>query len=214
MKKVFFCCIACFSLMAFTRVLVTSQDGWVSLFDGKSLAGWKVGDHADTFHADSGMIIVHGNTAHLFYVGDFHQHHFKNFEFKADVKTMPGANSGIYFHTEFQQGGWPAKGYEVQVNNSHTDWRRTGSLYGIKDVREVFVKDNEWFSEYIKVVGKRVIIQLNDKTVVDYTEPENVLHERAGDSLRVISSGTFALQGHDPKSIVYFKNIMVRPLPE
>jgi 3-keto-disaccharide hydrolase len=215
MKKIIFYAIAGLFLMAFSPAVILTQNGWVSLFDGNSLSGWQVGDNANTFHADSGMIIVHGNTAHLFYEGDVQQHHFKNFEFKADVKTMPGANSGIYFHTEFQQGGWPAKGYEVQVNNSHTDWRRTGSLYGIKDVKEVFVKDNEWFTEYIKVVGKRVVIKLNDKTVVDYTEPENVLRERnADDSLRIISSGTFALQGHDPKSIVYFKNIMVHPLPE
>src|SRR5450432_1397841 len=202
MKKIIFYCIASFSLLAFSPALITHHDGWLSLFDGKSLNGWKVGDNATTFSTDSGMIIVHGNTAHLFYEGDVQQHHFKDFEFKADVKTMPGANSGIYFHTEFQQGGWPAKGYEVQVNNSHTDWRRTGSLYGIEDVKEVYVKDNEWFTESIKVVGKRVVISLNDKVVVDYTEPENVLQERKGDSLRVISSGTFALQGHDPKSIV------------
>ena len=101
----------------------------------------------------------------------------------------------------------------MQVNNSHTDWRRTGSLYGIQDVKEVYVKDKEWYTESIKVVGKRVVISLNDKVVVDYTEPENVLRERKADSLKVISSGTFALQGHDPKSIVYFKNIMVKPLP-
>jgi hypothetical protein len=144
----------------------------------------------------------------LFYDGGVKKHQFKNFEFKADVMTMPGANSGIYFHTEFQQGGWPKKGYEVQVNNSHTDWRRTGSLYAVKDVKEVYVKDKEWFTEYFKVQGKRVIIQINGKTVVDYTEPADVLRERAGgDSLRVISSGTFALQGHDPNSKVYFKNI-------
>ena len=214
MKRIFFFCSACICLMAFTHNASRYQNGWISLFDSKSLAGWKVGDNASTFRADSGMIIVHGKTAHLFYDGDVQQHHFKNFEFKADVLTKPGANSGIYFHTEFQQGGWPRKGYEVQVNNSHTDWRRTGSLYGIQDVKEVYVKDNEWFTEYIKVVGKRVIVKLNDKTVVDYTEPENVLAQRGDDSLRVISSGTFALQGHDPNSIVYFKNIMVRPLPD
>ena len=159
------------------------------------------------------MIIVHGKTAHLFYDGEVLKHNFKNFEFKAQVKTMPGSNSGIYFHTVFQQSSWPVKGYEVQVNNSHTDWRRTGSLYGIEDVKEVYVKDGEWYTEYVKVEGKRVIIKINDKTVVDYTEPENVKRE-AGDEGRVISSGTFALQGHDPKSIVYFKNIMVKPLPE
>jgi Domain of Unknown Function (DUF1080) len=214
MKKIIFCFLATALLMAFSHTGSVQQAGWVSLFDGKSLDGWKVGDNASTFHVDSGMIIVHGNTAHLFYDGAVQQHHFKNFEFKADVMTMPGANSGIYFHTQFQQGSWPAKGYEVQVNNSHTDWRRTGSLYGIQDVKEVYVKDKEWYTESIKVIGKRVVIALNDKVVVDYTEPENVLQERKGDSLRVISSGTFALQGHDPKSIVYFKNIMVKPLPE
>jgi len=191
----------------------THSDKWLSLFDGKSLADWKVGDNAATFSVDSGMIVVHGNTAHVFYNGSVLNHHFKNFEFKAEVMTYPGANSGIYFHTAFQQGGWPEKGYEVQVNNSHSDWRRTGSLYGIDDVKEVYVKDYEWYTEYIKVVGKRVIIKINDKVVVDYTEPENV--QRSPDELqRVISSGTFALQGHDPKSIVHFKNILVKPLPE
>ncbi len=196
-----------------TSAKVENKKGWISLFDGKSLNGWKVGDNAKTFSVDSGMIIVHGKTAHLFYDGEVLKHNFKNFEFKAQVKTMPGSNSGIYFHTVFQQSSWPVKGYEVQVNNSHTDWRRTGSLYGIEDVKEVYVKDGEWYTEYVKVEGKRVIIKINDKTVVDYTEPENVKRE-AGDEGRVISSGTFALQGHDPKSIVYFKNIMVKPLPE
>jgi hypothetical protein len=189
------------------------QDGWVSLFDGKSLNNWKVGENAGTFIIENGMIVAHGQTAHLFYLGDVRQHNFKNFEFKADVMTTPGSNSGIYFHTEYQEGGWPKKGYEAQVNNSHTDWRRTGSLYGIQDVKEVFVKDNEWFTEYIKVEGKRVIIKLNDRTVVDYTEPENVKRD-AGSEGRVLSSGTFALQGHDPNSKVYFKNIMVKPLPD
>ena len=70
---------------------------WVSLFDGKSLDGWKVGDNASTFRVDSGMIIVNGNTAHLFYDGAVHNHNFKNFELKADVLTKPHSNSGIYF---------------------------------------------------------------------------------------------------------------------
>ena len=127
--------------------------------------------------------------------------------------TTPGSNSGIYFHTTYQEKSWPKKGYEVQVNNSHTDWRRTGSLYGIQDVKEVFVKDNEWFTEYFKVEGKRVIVKLNDKTVVDYTEPDDVKRD-PGNEGRVISRGTFALQGHDPNSKVYFKHIMVKPLKD
>ncbi len=215
MKKIAVYSLSLFCIMAFSPKQEIVKSEWISLFDGKSLDGWKVGDNAETFSVDSGMIIVHGKTAHLFYEGNVNKHSFKNFEFKAEVKTMPGANSGIYFHTNFQQGGWPSKGYEVQVNNSHTDWRRTGSLYGIMDVKEQYIPDNVWFTEYIKVEGKRVIIKLNDKIVVDYTEPENVKMQRdPDDSLRIISSGTFALQGHDPKSIVYFKNIMVKSLAD
>lgn len=186
---------------------------WKALFDGKTLSNWKVGDNAATFTIEDGKIAVNGNVAHLFYDGDIANHNFKNFEFKADVMTTPGSNSGIYFHTEYQQGGWPKKGYEVQVNNSHTDWRRTGSLYAIQDVKEVYVKDNEWYTEYIKVEGKKVTIKINDKTVVEYTEPDDLQREK-GNELRKLSRGTFALQGHDPKSKVYYKNIMVKVLPD
>lgn len=183
------------------------------LFDGKSLKDWKVGENAGTFSIENGAIVAHGNTAHLFYEGDVQNHDFKNFEFKADVMTTPGSNSGIYFHTGYQENSWPAKGYEVQVNNSHTDWRRTGSLYAVDDVKEVYVKDNEWFTESITVKDKNVTIKINDKTVVDYTEPDSVAQKVAVGGKR-ISSGTFALQGHDPASKVYFKNIMVRPLAD
>lgn len=188
-------------------------DGWISLFNGQSLAGWKVGENAASFSVANGCIAVNGNVAHLFYEGDVQQHNFKNFEFKTDVMTMPGSNSGIYFHTVFQQSSWPQKGYEVQVNNSHTDWRRTGSLYAIQDIKEQFVKDSTWFTEYIKVQGKNITVKINNKVVLEYTEPENVTRE-AGMAQRLISSGTFALQGHDPKSKVYFKNIMVKVLPD
>src|SRR5436305_3552115 len=145
--KTLLCLCGSFLLLSSAINKSSVAPGWISLFDGKSLNGWKVGDNAETFHVDSGAIIVHGKTAHLFYDGKVQAHNFKNFEFKADVMTMPGANSGIYFHTAFQQGSWPKKGYEVQVNNSHTDWRRTGSLYGASDVKEVYVKDGEWFTE-------------------------------------------------------------------
>jgi len=192
---------------------VNSGDQWISLFDGKSLENWKASENPSTFKIEDGMIVAHGPRAHLFYEGAAHNHNFKNFEFKARVMTTPGSNSGIFIHTNYQETGWPSKGYEVQVNNSHSDWRRTGSLYGIDDVKEVYVKDNEWYTEYIKVQGKNITIKINDKTVVDYTEPATL--ERAGDALeKRLSSGTFALQGHDPASKVYYKEILVKPLPE
>ena len=186
-------------------------DGWISLFDGKSLNGWKVGANASTFSVKDGAIEANGPVAHLFYVGDVKNHDFKNFEFKADVMTTPGSNSGLYFHTPYQDSSWPVKGYEVQVNNSHEDWRRTGSLYAIQDVKETYVKDNEWYTESIIVKDKHVTVKINDKAVVDYDEPVNVQREK-GMEQRVLSSGTFAIQGHDPRSKVFFKNIMVKPL--
>jgi hypothetical protein len=204
------CSIAlCLSILSF---IAAPKAKWISLFDGKTLNGWKVGDNAGSFSVDSGHIVVKGPTAHLFYDGPVENHVFKNFEFKAEVMTQPGANSGIYIHTAYQQGGWPSKGYEVQVNNSQSDWRRTGSLYNIQDIKEVYVKDREWFTEYIKVQGKRIIIKVNDKTVVDYTEPDS-LQRSKGQEDRRISNGTFALQAHDPNSIIYYRNIQVRPLP-
>jgi hypothetical protein len=145
-------------------------------------------------------------------MGPVNDHVFTDFEWKADVMTFPGANSGMYFHTEYQDGGWPQKGYEVQVNNSHTDPKRTAGLYSVQDNMEAPAKDDEWFTMQIVVQGKHVTTSVNGKTIVDYTEPEGV--QRPADMKdRLISSGTFALQGHDPKSKVLFKNIMVKPLP-
>jgi Domain of Unknown Function (DUF1080) len=200
-------------LFSFSKTSDTEKKGWISLFDGKSLAGWKVGANATTFSIENGAIVANGNVAHLFYDGPVQQHSFKNFELKVDVMTMPGSNSGIYFHTAYQESSWPKKGYEVQVNNSQSDWRRTGSLYAIQDVREVYARDEEWFTEHITVKDKRVTVHINNKLVVDYTEPDNVQREE-GMKDRLLSQGTFALQGHDPKSKVLFKNIKVKILPD
>lgn len=206
-----------FIIAFFTSCSVTRKDEdgkqWISLFDGTSLANWKASENPSTFSIENGMIVVHGPRAHLFYEGPVKNHQFKNFEFRAMVMTTPGSNSGIFFHTAYQENGWPSKGYEVQVNNSQTDWRRTGSLYAVQDVKEEYVKDNEWYTEYIKVEGKRITVKINDKTVVDYTEPEGV-EKNPDRKEKRLSSGTFALQGHDPDSKVYFKEIWVRPLPE
>jgi Domain of Unknown Function (DUF1080) len=210
-NSLFFAAILILSSFSVLR-LTKADDGWVSLFDGKSLDGWKASDLPGTFSVEDGSIKVAGPTSHLFYVGKVMDHDFKNFEFKAQVMTKPGANSGIYFHTAYQDKSFPDKGFEVQVNNSHTDWKRTGGLYDIKDVSEVYVKDNEWFTEYIHVQGKHVIVKLNDIVVTDWTQPGDYPPNK-DHPLRIISSGTFALQGHDPKSVVYFKDIMVKPLP-
>jgi hypothetical protein len=212
MKIYMLIAVLVFSLSCSVTKKNSAGGGWISLFDGKSLANWRASENPATFSVENGTIKVHGPRAHLFYDGPVANHNFKNFEFQVQVMTTPGSNSGIFFHTAFQEKGWPSKGYEVQVNNTQSDWRRTGSLYAVQDVRDVYVKDNEWYTEYIKVEGKRVIVKINDRTVVDYTEPEGVEKEE-GRAEKRLSSGTFALQGHDPDSRVYFKDVRVRPLP-
>lgn len=138
---------------------------------------------------------------------------FKNFEFKAQMKTMPGSNSGIFIHTTYQEYGWPSQGYEVQVNQSHTDYKRTGSLYNVVNVKETYVKDGESYTESIKVEGKHITIKINDKVVADYEEAD--VDMRQGDmKSKFLKQGTFALQAHDLKSVVYYKDIQVKPLTE
>jgi hypothetical protein len=192
---------------------------WIPLFDGKSLDGWKPNEHADTFKVVDGQIVAHGDRTHLFYVGPVRNADFKNFELSADVMTRPGANSGIYFHTAYQPTGWPAAGFEVQVANTHEganghkERKKTGSLYAVRNVYKQLVNDNEWFRMNILVRGKQVQIRLNDMLVVDYVEPDEPFRADLNFQ-RVINHGTFALQGHDPGSTTYFKNIRVRPLAD
>lgn len=187
---------------------------FVSIFNGKDLSGWKVnGENPGSITAKDGMIVIDGERTHAFYDGDVGNHDFKNFEFKAKVRTFASANSGIYFHTKFQDSGWPDAGYECQVNNTHSDWRKTGSLYAVEDNKAEVAKDEEWFDYYIKVVGRHVIIKINGKVVTEYTEPDNPEHlgKMPG---RKIGSGTIALQAHDPKSVVHYKNLELKILPE
>ncbi|MEX2592115.1 MAG: DUF1080 domain-containing protein [Anditalea sp.] len=210
-KTILICVMAFFSVAAFAQN-TADKDGWISLFDGKTFDGWKANENAESFSIEDGVIKVDGKRSHLFYVGPVMDHDFENFEFKAKVMTEPGANSGIFFHTEYLEEGWPSKGYEVQVNQSHGDWRKTGSLYSFDDVKEVHVEDNEWYTEHIIVQGDKVTIKVNGKTVVEYVESEDKNRpENAGE--KKIDRGTFALQAHDPKSVIYYKDIKVKPLP-
>ncbi len=188
-----------------------ADDSWTTIFDGKTLNGWKASENKSSWKIDEGVIVCHGPRSHLFYVGE--DKPYVNFEFKCQSMTTPGSNAGIYFHTAFQDTGWPKFGYECQVNISHKDSIKSGSLYGVIPVSDPPAKDDEWYTTYIKVEGRHIEVKVNDKVVVDYTEPEN---KRAfsQDFERRLGSGTFALQAHDPPdSEVSFRNIQVKRLP-
>jgi hypothetical protein len=196
-----------------------SEDGWISMLNGKNLDAWKSntsteGQKAAVFSVKNGELIVRGGRAHLFYTGTDGQATFKNFEFKAKVKTTPGSNSGIYFHTAFEPNGWPSKGYECQVNATHTDRKKTGGLYAVADVLDKAPhQDNEWFDYSIKVIGKHIVVSINGKVTTDWTQPDNWEPAKLNMPGRIIGQGTIAIQGHDPKSEIRYKNLFIRPLP-
>lgn len=191
------------------------EKGWYSLFNGKDLSGWKkTEDNPDTIKVVDGEIVVKGPRCHLFYDGPVKNADFKNFRWKCELLTKPNSNSGMYFHTKYQRTDWPKSGIEVQVNNTHGDPRKTGSLYRLKDVMNNSpAKDNEWFTQEVIVKGPRVVVKVNGKVVNEYEQPDD-LERESGWEKAVISSGTFALQGHDPESEVHYRKVMVKPLPD
>jgi hypothetical protein len=212
MKRTLSLALAVFasSLLTFTSsVLAADEDGFTPLMDGKSFNGWKMAEeNQKTWKLEDGAFVANGNRCHLFYVGD--QKPYKNFHLKVDVMTEPGSNGGIYFHTKYQPEGWPKAGFECQVNNTHSDWIKTTSLYGLVNIAQSPAQDRKWWTQEIIVKGKNVAVYVDGKRVFEYNEPAGV--EAGRDFARKLNEGTFALQGHDPKSVVRYKNIRVKRL--
>lgn len=194
--------------LAFSAFAQT-EDGFTSIFDGKTFSGWKTAEeHTNTWSIQDGALVAHGERCHLFYVGDAKP--FKNFELKVEVKTAPKSNGGIYFHTAYQAVGWPTNGFECQVNVSHGDWKKTGSLYDVANLGNTPAKDDEWWTQHIIVQGNKVTVKINDVVVLEYTEPSGAQPGKA--FTRKLAAGTFGLQAHDPKSMVQYRNIRVKRL--
>ena len=198
-----------------------AAEEWQSLFNGRDLTGWRANVMPESFTVMDGTIRAQATkpSAHLFYVGDMKTGfmRFKNFVLEATCRSEPNANSGIFIHTDMTTRDSAlhlGKGYEIQLNSTAKEKRKTGSLYAVVDLAQSPVDESQWFKLRITVSGKRIMIHLNDKSVVDYTEPDNVTRppERAG---RLIDpqGGGIALQAHDPGSVFYFKDIRIKPLP-
>ncbi len=208
MKTLLKCTLLAGTAVALSSNAASAEDkdekGWIKLFNGKDLTGWKMSDKKQgKWKVENGTIVANGPRSHLFTDTEY-----KNFEFKAEVKTTPGSNSGIYFHTKYQDTGWPAVGHETQVNVTHRDPVKTGSIYNTVKLFKTPAKDNEWWEQHIIVKGKHVIVKINGEKVIDYTEPEG----KKGTVK--IGKRAFALQAHDPKSVVYYRNIRVKKLAD
>lgn len=195
---------------------IQEKAGWTELFNGQDLSGWVASENPGSFRVENGMLVCSGPRGHLFLET---KNPYRNFELIAEVKALPLANSGIYFHTAYQEEGWPEKGYEVQINNSHIgannyrETKKTGSLYAIRNVYYPAAADDEWFTMHVRVVENRVEVFVDDKKVVDYIQPDQPWR---GDDFagRLLGQGTFALQAHDENSTVYFRSIKVKRLPD
>jgi hypothetical protein len=184
------------------------DDGWVSLFDGKTLDGWRASENSDSFRVGDGLIIADGSRSHLFYVGEVGGADFTDFELRMDVKTFPKANSGVFFHTKYQEVGWPTHGYEVQINATHGDRIKTGSIWGVGNIMDDAPHaDKEWFNLHFIVQGNKVTVKVDGEVVNVFTEGPDDISEN-----RRLSSGTVALQAHDPESVIHFRTIELREL--
>jgi hypothetical protein len=170
-------------------------NGWKVMFDGKTLNGWKANENPESWSVKDGAIVGDGERSHLFWMVE----QCGDCEFKAEVKLNHGGNSGMYFRAQFTPG-WP-KGYEAQVNNTHPDPKRTGSLYNLQNVTEQLVPDDTWWTQDIIARGNHIIIKVNGKTVVDYIDKNNTY-----------TKGYLALQQHNKGSVVMYRNLMMRPL--
>jgi len=180
-----------------------NDEGWVCLFDGKTLDGWKANECPESWTVEDGALVGNGRRSHLYYMKE----QFKDFELKTEARINQGGNSGIYFHIEYHDDGWFFDGHEVQVNNTHVDPVKTGSLWAVVKLYESNAKDDEWFPMHVTVKGQNIVVQVNGKVVVDYTEP------KGAEGPRRLGKGYIALQAHDPGSEVHFRNIMIKTLP-
>jgi len=204
------------SLLVLPAALRGRDDFGTPLFNGRSLDGWKAGEHSHSFRVEDGTIAAAGPRAHLFYTGGPGNGNFKNFELRAEVLTRPGARSGIHFHTQFQSHGPLKTGFKVQIDNAYAgegdehDRRKTGSLYGIRNIYKAMVNDGEWFDVRVLVRDKQAQVWLNGTQVADYIEPA----QPADSTVATLNHGAFALEccGDAPK--VSFRNLVVKPLPD
>lgn len=196
----------------------SAAEEWVPLFNGRDMEGWRPSENKASWKVVDGMLAADGPRSHLFYEGPVKAANFRNFELEVDALAHHDCNSGVYFHTAYQEKDYPNKGFEIQINNTaggegtYRERKKTGSLYGLRNIYKQLIADDTWFKINVLVRGKNVQIRLNSMLVVDYTEPTPPIIPAGGETERFLSQGTFALQCHNNGSRALFRSVLVRPL--
>ena len=181
---------------------------WVSLFDGKTMSGWtmlELGKEGSShWEVKDGMLVGTGQASMLFSPkGDY-----KNFAFKAEIKINDHGNSGMYVRTAKKKSF--TDGYEIQVNSTHGDPIKTGSVYTMVHVLKQLVPPDTWFTQEVRVVNKNwrgkvlphIKVTVNGDTLYEFIDHTNAF-----------ASGHFAFQQHDPGSKVEVRKVEVMELP-
>jgi 3-keto-disaccharide hydrolase len=163
-----------------TTSTTTSANGWIQLFDGKDLKGWRGYKKTDTsgtrWVAENGMLTISSSGA-----GDTHGSRdlitdatFDQFDLRWEWKIAQGGNSGLkYFVLEDRPD---AIGHEYQLidDERHPDakigpHRQTAALYDVFPAHDRPMKPaGEWNTSEVIVKGKHVTHVLNGKTVLEY----------------------------------------------
>lgn len=179
---------------------------WVQLFNGKDLTGWtEIGK--ERWVVEDGVILGEGVTAEYGYLAT--EKSYRDFEISLRFKCEADGNSGVYFHTAFQEGtATVTAGRQVEIDR--VLGHHTGGIYG--DGRgwvawpapeyETVIRPTDWNDMLIRVEGNRYVVTLNGIQVLDFTYPSPVAEE-----------GVIALQLHSGgQGRMRFKDIYVRDL--
>ena len=213
MKTVFQYALIGFLLTSFDISFVSAQEAatikdtdWISLFDGESMDGWeKVGKKNSHWAVVDGALAGTGTQSMLVYTKET----YKNFRYRVEAKINDGGNSGVYFRTTRKPKF--SDGYEAQVDSTHKDPIRTGSLYGLCHVYQQHVKPDTWFTYEIEV--RDDVWRGREMTRIKVTIDGNELYEYL-DFAKTYGPGHFAFQQHDPGSKVHIRKVEVMPMED
>jgi hypothetical protein len=190
-----------------------SEEGFVSIFDGKTMNGWQ--GAVKGYIPKEGVLVCDKKSGGLLLT----EKEYGDFIFRFEFKLEPGANNGVAVRAP--KSGDPAySGMEIQIlDDGHEkyrgwlqDWQRHGSVYNVVPAKPGFLKPvGEWNSEEILCDGKHVKITLNGHVIVDadlskVTDPE-VLKKHPGLKR---ASGFLGFCGHGDQ--VEFRNLRVKEL--
>jgi hypothetical protein len=194
-------------------VVPPAEEGFVSLFDGKSLAGWR--------GATQGYEVVDGELRCRKGAGGklLTEKEFGDFTLRFDFRLTPGANNGLGIRAPVE-GDAAFNAMELQIlDDAHPKyaslqpWQVHGSIYGVVAAERGSLKPaGEWNTEEVTVNGSRVKVVVNGKMIVDadvapFRDGQPTLDGRPHPGL-ARTSGHIGFLGHGDE--VHFRNIRIR----